>query len=98
MGWCGVRLRAGRAMILMLMLSPGYDRRPAVAPGGGSTVPLWVPFLVAGPVAASQPGGGIAWMRRQAVMIASAHGQPAAILRMRRLPPRTRRAAAWKSR
>jgi hypothetical protein len=36
-------------------------------------------------------------MRVQAVMIAAAQGQVAAILRVLRRPPRTSRAAVWKS-
>ena len=56
------------------------------------------PFLAAGTVCPGQVGCGRAWMRFQAVMIASAQGQVTAILRVLRRPPRTSRPAVWKTR
>ena len=57
-----------------------------------------IPFCSAEWVSAGQIGCGIAWMRCHAVMISSVQGQVAAILRVRRRPPRTRRAAACRRR
>ena len=54
--------------------------------------------MAAGTVCAGQVGCGRAWIRFQAVMIAVAQGQVAAILRVLRRPPRTSRAAVWKTR
>jgi hypothetical protein len=51
-----------------------------------------------GRVAAGQGACGMAWMRCQAVVIASAHGHDAAIFRSFRRPPWTRRAAACRIR
>ena len=54
--------------------------------------------MAAGTVCAGQVGCGRAWIRFQAVMIAVAQGQVAAILRVLRRPPCTSRAAVWKRR
>ena len=51
----------------------------------------WAPCFLsrsAGRLCAGQVGSGMAWMSCQAVMMASAQGQVAAILRVFRLPPR----------
>jgi hypothetical protein len=80
------------------ILGPGCGGGPAVGPGGrGSTAPGFLSFSL-GRVAAGQSGCGMAWMRCQAVVISSVQGQVAAILRVRRRPPRTRRAAACRRR
>ena len=49
-------------------------------------------------VLAGQVGCGMAWMCCQAVVISSAQGQVAAIFRVLRRPPLTRRAAACRTR
>jgi hypothetical protein len=59
---------------------------------------LGAPFLLGGRVLAGQVGCGMAWMRCQAVVIFSAQGQVAAIFRVLRRPPQTRRAAACRIR
>ena len=65
---------------------------------GGSTGP-WVPFMVAGTgFAAGQGAWGRVVIRSQAVAIAAAQGQVAAILRRRRQPLAVRRAAACRMR
>ena len=72
-----------------------------MAVGRLSGRPAWVPlaprvFLSSslGWVSAGQTGCGIAWTRCQAATIPSVQGQLAAILRVLRRPPQTRRAAA----
>ena len=80
-----------------------HDQRPlysCLTPGrvaGGSTGP-GSPSLIAGTVWAGQGACGSASMSRQAVVIASAHGQVAWIFRCRFRPPRTSRAAACRTR
>ena len=54
-------------------------------------------FALAGTgIAPGQGGAGREAMRSQAVTIALAHGQVAAIFSVRRRAPRVRRAAVWK--
>jgi hypothetical protein len=78
---------------------PGHADSPTVGPGGrGFHGPQGFPSSVAGTVFAGQVGCWRAWMRFQAVMIAAAQGQDAAIFRVLRRPPRTSLAAAWKIR
>ena len=88
------RLAGFRAWIL----GPGYDGGPAVGPGGrGFHWPRVVLSCSLGWVPAGQ-GVRDGLMRCQAVMISSVQGQVAAILRVLRRPPRTRRAAACRRR
>ena len=88
---------AGR--FLDRILASGYDNNPAGGPGGrGFHRPRGAPSWIAGRVRAGQGACGSASMRCHAVVIASAHGQVAWILRRRRRAPRTRRAAACRIR
>ena len=80
------------------ILASGYDYGPAGGPGaGGFHRPQGSFHRSRGRVRAGQPVSGSALIRCQARVIASAHGQLAAIFQRRRRPPRTRRAAACKT-
>src|ERR1700683_1955446 len=95
--WADAGRRGGR--FLDLDLSAGYDGGPAVGPGGrGSTSPRSFLPCSSGRVCAVQVGGGIPWTRCRAVTIPCAQGEVAAIFRVLRRPPRTRRAAACRTR
>src|SRR5262249_51318535 len=89
------RWPAFRTRILVL----GYDDCPAGGPGGrGFHQPRLSPSLLAGTDCAVQGACGMAWIRCQAVVITSAHGHDAAIFRILRRPPCTRRPAACRIR
>ena len=96
-------LKAGAGSVAGRVLGPDFSVRGMTVArlsgrvAGGSTGP-GVPSLLAGTVCAGQVGCGRAWIRCQAVMIAAAQGQVAAIFRVLRRPPRTSRAAAWRTR
>jgi Thiolase, N-terminal domain len=81
------------------ILASGYGCSPAGGPGAGvSTGPGGSLHRSQGRVGAGQLVSGSAQIRCQARVIASAQGQFAANLQRRRRPPRTRRAAAFRTR
>jgi hypothetical protein len=92
--WAG-----GKAAGLAMILGRGYDGAPAGGPvAGGSMCPggfLWGRW---DGVRAGQGACGRAVTRSQAVMMALAQGQVAAIFSRRRRPLRVRRAAVWNRR
>jgi hypothetical protein len=81
------------------ILASGYDYGPAVGPGAGvSTGPRGSLHRSQGQVRAGQLVSGSALIRCQARVIAWAQGQLAGNFQRRRRPPRTRRAAACRTR
>ena len=81
------------------ILASGYDCGPAGGPVPGfPQAPRGSTHGSQGQVRAGQLVSGSAQIRCQARVIASAQGQFAAIFQRRRRPPRTRRAAAFRTR
>ena len=81
------------------ILASGYDCGPAGGPGaGGFHRPRGSFHRSQGRVRAGQQVSGSAQIRCQARVIASVQGQFAANFQRRRRPPRTRRAAAFRTR
>jgi hypothetical protein len=93
-GWVAVPSPAPMGQILAF----GYDFGPAGGPGaGGFHRPRFSFHGSQGRVYAGQMGCGRSWTRCHARVIASAHGQFAAIFSRLRRPPCTSRAAAWRT-
>ena len=96
---CWLPRSVSRIVATAEILASGYDGGPAGGPGaGGFHRPPGVHHGSQGQVCAGQLVSGSARIRCQARVIASAQGQFAAIFQRRRRPPRTRRAAAFRTR